>query len=105
MIPRLFRQAGRGFGEKGPFFDDRLDRALDDAPSRRMANSQFSIAVRALPIWMRPVGEGAKRTVGRADMEAFIEASRNACNVLSERFGRAAGAPLLHGPRRLGSAA
>ena len=28
-----------------------------------MANSQLNRAVRALPIWMRPVGDGAKRTV------------------------------------------
>ena len=28
-----------------------------------MANSQLNSAVRALPIWMWPVGDGAKRTV------------------------------------------
>ena len=32
-------------------------------PSFFSANSQLNKAVRALPIWMLPVGDGAKRTV------------------------------------------
>jgi hypothetical protein len=38
--------------------------AKDERAPRRLANSQLSSAVRALPMWMRPVGEGAKRTTG-----------------------------------------
>ncbi len=45
-------------------------------PRSRSANSQLSKAVRALPMWMRPVGEGAKRTVGGADMRLHRSVAR-----------------------------
>jgi hypothetical protein len=35
-----------------------------NVPPRGLTKSQLSNAVRALPIWMRPVGDGAKRTTG-----------------------------------------
>jgi len=39
-------------------------------PAPRRANNQFNNAVRALPMWMRPVGEGAKRTIGIEDISS-----------------------------------
>ena len=43
-----------------------------------LANRKFSTAVRALPMWIRPVGDGAKRTTG-GDMGAlWRSASRGA---------------------------
>jgi hypothetical protein len=39
-------------------------------PAPRRANNQFNNAVRALPMWMRPVGECAKRTIGVEDISS-----------------------------------
>ena len=47
-----------------------------NVPPRRRANSQLSRAVRALPIWMRPVGEGAKRTTGRGAIRLHRSVAR-----------------------------
>src|SRR5262245_56858878 len=56
-----------------------LERSASVSPSRRMKvpfarsdTSQLSSAVRALPIWRYPVGDGAKRTIG-ADMALYGE--------------------------------
>src|ERR1700683_4949445 len=45
-------------------------------PPLRAAKSQLSKAVRALPIWMRPVGDGAKRTMGPLDMRLHRSVAR-----------------------------
>src|SRR3954451_7085202 len=50
----------------------RVERSMSVSSKRRMnvpparrASSAFNSAVRVLPMWISPVGDGAKRTVGR----------------------------------------
>jgi hypothetical protein len=51
-------------------------------PAPRRANNQFNNAVLALPMWMRPVGEGAKRTIGVEDISSSLGASRGRGNMV-----------------------
>jgi hypothetical protein len=44
--------------------------AQNEPPGPRRTNSQFNNALRALPMWIRPVGEGAKRTIGVEDISS-----------------------------------
>ncbi len=41
-------------------------------PPFRRAYSQLKMKVRALPTCRKPVGEGANRTLGRADKSSFL---------------------------------
>jgi hypothetical protein len=42
-------------------------------PPVRRAYNQLKMKVRALPTWRKPVGDGAKRTRGFGEGEAFGE--------------------------------